>query len=145
MRKEGTNAQLQYGFHADFGIKRRHTDTQNSYLHEKYITSCISPSMHDKCLLFNVPAATWPDGKLPATLQQNKRSVIHSSPDLATGFHALAVTLHLTSSNQMCEAVQDFIDLLTVCEANVRFPHKTPYLLPDVIFIDLDNSNINVS
>ncbi len=59
---------------------------------------------------------------------------------LATGLHALAVTLHQTGSYQMCEAVQKFIDLLTVCETNVRFPHKTPYLLPDVILIDLENS-----
>ncbi len=77
MRKERMNAHLQHVFMQT----HRHTDTQNSYLHEKYITSCISPSMHDKCLLLNVPAATWPDRKLPATLQQNKRSVIHSSPD----------------------------------------------------------------
>lgn len=59
---------------------------------------------------------------------------------LATGLYAIAVNLHLTGSYQMCEAVQEFIDPLTVCEANVRFPHQTPYLLPDVIFIDLENS-----
>lgn len=95
----------------------RDMDTQNSYLHEKYITSCISPRMHNKCLLLNVPAATWPDEKLPTTLRQNTQSVNHSSSNsdmFATGLHATAVTLHLTSSYQMCKAVQDLIDLLTV-------------------------------
>lgn len=87
--------------------------------------------------------------RLPLGLMESSRPLCNKTQNLsithhliiiclATGLHATAVTPHLTSSYQMCNAVQDFIDLLTVCEADVRFPHKTPYLLPDVIFTDLD-------
>lgn len=40
----------------------------------------------------------------------------------------------------MCKTVQDLVDLLAVCQANVRLAHQAPDFFPDVILIHLHNT-----
>lgn len=44
----------------------------------------------------------------------------------------------MTDIHHVGQFVQYLIDLLAVCEANVRLPHQTPHFLPDVIFVQLN-------
>lgn len=116
-------------------------------------------SMKNMSPVVSVPACTtnvcFLMCRLPLGLMESSRPLCNKTHHLsiprhliiicsATGSHATAVTLHLTRSYQICNAVQDFIDLLTVCEADVRFPHETPHFLPDVIFTDLDKWSSNI-
>lgn len=47
----------------------------------------------------------------------------------------------MTDIHHVGQFVQYLIDLLAVCEANVRLPHQTPHFLPDVIFVQLNKQD----
>lgn len=48
------------------------------------------------------------------------------------------VTGEGTRANHVGQFVQNLVDLLAVCEADVGLSHQAPHLLPDVVFVQLN-------
>lgn len=48
------------------------------------------------------------------------------------------ICIKRTNTHHLGQFVQQLIDLLAVCEANMGLPHQTPHFLLDVIFVQLN-------